>query len=259
MAETQLPAHEARWIREAVDGATTALAEARVQEMTERRLAGEPLQYVLGSWGFRTLDLYVDRRVLIPRPETEIVAGHALAEGDRVHAEGRAPVVVADLGTGSGAIGLALAAERPWTEVWMTDASGEALEVARANVAGLGRDATRVTVAEGEWFEALPEGRAFDVVVSNPPYVAADEVLPPEVADWEPASALVSGPTGREALELLVAEAPRWLRPGGALVLELAPHQVDALRAHAESEGYAEVEVHRDLADRDRVLVCRVG
>jgi release factor glutamine methyltransferase len=233
--------------------------------MVERRLAGEPLQYVLGSWAFRTLDLFVDPRVLIPRPETEVVAGHALAEADRLRAgrearlrAGGETVRVADLGTGSGAIGLAVAAERPWTEVWLTDVDADALAVARANLAGVGRVGTRVTVSEGAWFDALPDGARFDVVVSNPPYVAADEVLPPEVADWEPASALVSGPTGREALEHLVLQAPRWLAPGGALVLELAPHQAEALRRHAAALGYADVEVHPDLTGRDRVLVCRV-
>jgi release factor glutamine methyltransferase len=264
-AETELPPHEARWIRESVEGATTPLAEAKVARMVERRLAGEPLQYVLGSWAFRTLDLFVDPRVLIPRPETEVVAGYALAEADRLRAgrearlrAGGETVRVADLGTGSGAIGLAVAAERPWTEVWLTDVDADALAVARANLAGVGRVGTRVTVAEGAWFDALPDGARFDVVVSNPPYVAADEVLPPEVADWEPASALVSGPTGREALEHLVVEAPRWLAPGGALVLELAPHQADALRGHAAALDYADAEVHPDLAGRDRVLVCRV-
>lgn len=256
MPDPGLPEHELRWIRESVEGATTVLAEAKVARMIERRQAGEPLQYVLGSWGFRTLDLFVDRRVLIPRPETEVVAGHALVEADRVHAAGVGRVRVADLGTGSGAIGLAVAAERPWTEVWLTDASPEALAVARANLAGIGRHGTRVTVAEGSWFEALPP-EPFDVIVSNPPYVAAGEDLPPEVADWEPASALVSGPTGREALEHLVDGAPAHLSAGGALVLELAPHQIDDLQGWAEARGYAEIEVHRDLAGRDRVLVAR--
>jgi release factor glutamine methyltransferase len=250
-----LPAHEARWIIEAVDGATSDLAQAAVQRMVDRRLAGEPIQYVLGSWGFRTLDLFVDRRVLIPRPETEVVAGYALAEVARRHDHD--PVRVADLGTGSGAIGLAVAVEAPWTEVWLTDASPDALAVARANLAGVGRAGARVTVSEGPWFDALPNDGRFDVIVSNPPYVAAHEELPPEVADWEPASALVAGPTGREALEHLVAEAPARLASGGSLVLELAPHQAGTVRAAALSTGYVDVAVHPDLAGLDRVLVAR--
>ncbi|HEY5887635.1 MAG TPA: HemK/PrmC family methyltransferase, partial [Acidimicrobiales bacterium] len=226
-ADHEAAAQEAHWIVEAASGHEgaehVAVADqvppqrgvAAVDRMVERRLAGEPIQYVLGRWSFRTLDLFVDRRVLIPRPETEIVAGHALAEADRRRAEGVSPVLVADLGTGSGAIGMAIAAERDWTEVWLTDASPEALDVARANLAGLGQPAARVTVAEGPWFAALPDDArgSLDVIVSNPPYIAADEDLPPSVVDWEPASALVAGPAGTEDLEHLIDEARTWLAP----------------------------------------------
>lgn len=228
--------------------------------MLERRLTGEPLQYVLGSWGFRQLDLFVDRRVLIPRPETEIVVEYALAEIDRVRADsGDGPVLVVDLGTGSGAIALSTAIERERVEVWATDVSPDALAVARANLAGIGRRAAAVRLAEGHWFEALPSELAgiVDVIVSNPPYVAADDDLPAEVADWEPPGALVSGPTGTEALELLIDEAPRWLTPVGALVLELAPHQAAAMQEHARRRGFGDVRTEADLTGRDRVLVAR--
>ncbi|MFV2040100.1 MAG: class I SAM-dependent methyltransferase, partial [Acidimicrobiales bacterium] len=124
--------------------------------MLGRRLGGEPLQYVLGRWGFRTLDLLVDRRALIPRPETEVVAGVALDELSRLATPGRR-LTALDLGTGTGAIGLSLAAERPDTEVILTDVSTEALKVARANLAGLGRAGTRVSIAQGSWFVALPD------------------------------------------------------------------------------------------------------
>ncbi len=263
---------EARWIVETASGTAgadhqllaTAIPTHRnlaaVDRMVGRRLAGEPIQYVLGSWAFRTLDLFVDRRVLIPRPETEVVAGLAIAEADRCRAERGGRIRVVDLGTGSGAIGLALAAEREWTEVWLTDASADALAVARANLAGLGRPAARVTVAEGPWFGALPaDGRgALDVIVSNPPYIAAYEELPAAVAEWEPSSALVAGDAGTEDLDHLVDEARRWLAPGGALVLELAPHQAGAVAERARDRGYEEVEVHQDLAGRDRAVVARV-
>jgi len=263
-------AAEARWIVEeasgldAVDAASqpvTRRGALAVDRMVGRRRAGEPIQYVLGRWAFRTLDLFVDRRVLIPRPETEVVAGHALAEVDRRWAERGERVVVADLGTGSGAIGLALAAEREWTEVWLTDASADALAVARANLAGLGRPAARVTVTEGAWFEALPDDArgTLDVVVSNPPYIAAHEELPPSVVEWEPAAALVAGPEGTEDLEHLVAEARHWLAPGGALVLELAPAQAAPLAAEAVAAGYADVRIEADLAGLDRALVARRG
>ena len=156
-------AQEARWILEratdwtaaelqvALDEPATVRAATHVHQMAERRAAGEPLQYVLGRWGFRSLDLYVDRRVLIPRPETEVLAELALAEVDRLGAR-----LAVDLGTGSGAIALALAVERPKLDVWGTDASADALSVARANCAGLGRAAVRVRLEEGDWFTALP-------------------------------------------------------------------------------------------------------
>jgi release factor glutamine methyltransferase len=229
--------------------------------MVARRLSGEPLQYVLGRWAFRSLDLMVDGRVLIPRPETEVVAGLALVEVDRISAvRGGGQVMVADLGTGSGAIGLSIAAERPVARVWCTDASTDALDVARANCAGLGRPARRVTMAEGPWFDALPPAmvRSFDVVVSNPPYVARDDDLPAEVAGWEPSVALLADGSGLADLEVLVDGAGAWLAPGGALVLEMAPDQTAAMADRARTVGYVDVGVHRDLAGRDRALVARL-
>jgi release factor glutamine methyltransferase len=236
---------------------------AFLDAMVERRAAGEPLQYVVGRWGFRTLDLLVDRRVLIPRPETETVVEWALAEIDRRRAErdaaGAGAVTVVDLGTGSGAIALAVAAERPGVDVWATDRSPDALAVARANLAGIGSAAARVRLAEGDWFAALPgELRgATDVIVSNPPYVAADDDLPAEVRDWEPVGALIAGASGREDLERLVDQAPEWLVRGGALVVELAPHQAAAVAGRARAVGYAEAIVRPDLTGRERLVVAR--
>jgi release factor glutamine methyltransferase len=230
------------------------------ERMVERRATGEPLQYVLGAWGFRGLDLMVDARVLIPRPETEQVVEVAMAEVRRVAADRPAPVPVADLGTGSGAIALALAQELPDVEVWATDLSIDALEVARANLVGAGAAlAGRVHLRPGDWFSALPgELRgALAVVVANPPYVAEHEQLPAEVGEWEPRQALFAGPSGLEALLHLVAEAPAWLAPGGALVLEFAPHQADVLIDRARTYGWGHVSVHTDLAGRDRVFVAR--
>jgi len=247
----------------ALDEAATERGVHFFDLMLERRLTGEPLQYVVGRWGFRTLDLLVDRRVLIPRPETEVVAGLALDELDRMRplaeAAGRTLTAV-DLGTGSGAIGLALAAERERVDVWLTDASSDALSVARANTVGLGRAATRVRIAEGEWFAALPAelAGAVDVVVSNPPYVALGDDLPPVVRDWEPPSALFAGADGLDDLRVLVAEAPIWLAPGGALVLELAPAQAAALAALALAHGFAQAVVRPDLSGRDRAVVARL-
>ncbi|HVW32746.1 MAG TPA: HemK/PrmC family methyltransferase, partial [Acidimicrobiia bacterium] len=168
----------------------------------------------------------------------------------------------ADLGTGSGAIALTVADEVPAAEVWATDASPAALDVARVNRDRLNvLAAARVHLAEGMWYEALPgalRGRV-TVIVSNPPYVTDAEyaALPPEVRDHEPPTALVAGPTGRECLEHLVAGGTEWLAPGGALVLELAPDQAAPLRAAAEAAGYEAVRVEPDLAGRDRALVAR--
>lgn len=246
----------------------TTRAGAGLDGLLARREAGEPLQYVLGSWSFCGLDLLVDRRVLIPRPETEVVAQVAIAEvarlGERV---GRADpwagalthYAVADLGTGSGALALALASALPDAEVWATDASEDALAVARANVAGSGTTAARVRVAAGSWFAALPDDLrgSLLLVVSNPPYIADHEELPAIVRDWEPAGALFSGPTGLEAIEHLIATAREWLDAAGTLVLELAPHQAETATALATAAGYAEVIVAPDLTGRDRVLVAR--
>jgi release factor glutamine methyltransferase len=236
---------------EALERNATARTVAHFDAMLERRSSGEPLQYVIGGWAFRHLDVMVDRRVLIPRPETEIVVEHALAVIDALGA-----TRVVDLGTGSGVIALSLAHERPGVEVWATDASPGALDVARANLAGVGRAATRVSLAEGSWFAALPPALrgALDVVVSNPPYVATGDPLPPEVAAWEPKEALVSGPTGLEAIEAILRDAPEWLRPRGAVVLEIGETQGDAAQLAAAS--FDEVRIERDLAGRPRVLVA---
>lgn len=236
-----------------LDDAPTERAVAHFDGMVARRASGEPLQYVVGAWGFRTLDLYVDARVLIPRPETESVVQAAV---DAVGA--RLPLTVVDLGTGSGAIALSLAVELG-AEVWATDASADALAVARANIAGCG--VTTVRLCEGDWYDALPRdlrGRV-DLIVSNPPYVATHDELPDVVRDWEPAGALVAGPTGLEDIERIVRDAPTWLARPGVLVVELAPHQADAVTQLARDAGFDAVAVRPDLAGRPRALVARVG
>jgi release factor glutamine methyltransferase len=260
--------HEARWLVEvataldggefdaALDEPVTERMVAHLDAMLARHRTGEPLAYVLGRWSFRHLDLAVDRRVLIPRPETELVAGVAIELAAAVHPRRQ----VADLGTGSGAIGLALATELPLagTTVWITDASADALDVARANLAGIGRPATNVRVAEGEWFAALPVGTRFDLIVSNPPYVAAGSAdLAPEVSEWEPASALFAGPDGLDAIRTLIAGAADRLRPDGWLVLEIGHDQAAAVRALFEQHDYREVAIRRDLAGHDRIALAR--
>jgi len=228
--------------------------------MVQRLRAGEPLQYVLGRWGFRRLDLMVDRRVLIPRPETELVVEVALG---LVRGAER-PIICADLGTGSGAIGLSLATELPLdgVTVWLTDCSTDALDVARANVAAIGRRGANVRLAEGPWFAALPTSLRgqLALVVANPPYVAVgDPGLEPLVREWEPPVALFAGQDGLDAIRTIVADAPPWLRPGGWLVLEIGATQRRAVTDVLAAAGFIAIEVRQDLAGRDRIAVAQAG
>ena len=256
---------EARWLVEEVAGCelvgsslndlVTNRQMALYDNLVLRRLNGEPLQYVLGHWQFRDLDLMVDQRVLIPRPETETVVSHVLKEVDRHGGE----VFVADLGTGSGAIGLSIALERSLTRVWCTDLSEEALLVTKANLAGLGQPAKRVTLCHGSWFNALPESLKgkLHIVASNAPYISTAEVLPPEVKDWEPSLALYGGVGGTNHLEEIIKESISWLTPQGSLVLEMSPEQTELMAELATSAGFNEVLVLSDLADKPRSLVAR--
>jgi release factor glutamine methyltransferase len=256
----------ARWLCEVASGAdriddvlderATTRMVAHLDSMITRHAAGEPLAYVLGRWSFRHLDLAVDPRVLIPRPETEVVAGVAV-ELARTRP---LPVTVADLGTGSGAIGLALADELPvlGVTVWLVDDDPDALDVARANLAGIGRRAANVRIAAGSWFDALPAGTVVDVAVSNPPYVATDSPeLDQAVRRWEPAHAVFAGADGLVSIRRLVADAPRFIRPGGWLVLEIGADQGPAVEELLRATGFADVEIRPDLAGRDRVAVAR--
>ncbi len=258
----------ARWLCEVAtsthgDEFTTALDEpvtqrmvAHLDAMLGRLRTGEPLQYVLGRWGFRRLDLAVDARVLIPRPETELVAETAIGLARACGS----PVTVADLGTGSGAIGLAMADELPFagTTVWITDADADALDVARANLIGIGRAAVNVRVGHGSWFEALPGDVRFDVVVANPPYIAVDSsLIDDSVRDWEPHRALFGGSDGLDHIRHLVSGAPAHLAPGGWLVLEVGADQGPAVRELFETGGYTEVEIRPDLADHARIALGR--
>lgn len=258
----------ARWICETAAAATadeflTVLDDAptvrmvgHLDAMVARRRTGEPLQYVVGQWSFRRLDLAIDRRVLIPRPETELVAEVALELAGAVHPTR----TVVDLGTGSGAIGLALADELPivGTTVWLTDASPDALDVAGANLAGIGRCAQNVRIAAGSWFDALPADLRADVIVSNPPYVAVGAAdLDANVGEWEPSEALFAGADGLDDIRLLVAGAPAYLVAGGALVLEIGADQGSAVRALLVGAGYEQVEIRADLAGHDRIAVAR--
>jgi release factor glutamine methyltransferase len=270
--------HEARFIVEEVLGPSSAGSSQSVgpadlgtiRALAARRRAGEPLQYVLGHWAFRTLDLLVDPRALIPRPETEQVVEVVLGELDRLGQE--APLVV-DAGTGSGAIALALATELPGrhagARLWATDASAEALALAAENLERVtrahGAAVLPVAFGLGSWLSALPISLrgTVDLIVSNPPYVSIGEWadLPDDVR-CEPFTALVAGDgsdgtAGLGDVELVLSQAWMWLARPGVVVIELAPHQAAAASALARTMGYDEVRVENDLARRQRALVGR--
>ena len=209
-----------------------------------RRAAREPLAYILGEWGFRRLELRVDSRVLIPRPETEVLVERSLA----LLAGIDRPRVL-DIGVGSGAVALAIADEHAGAQVVATDRSADALAVAEENRARVGLDG-RVELVEGELFAGV-DG-PFDLVVSNPPYVESADLdsLDPEVRDYEPREALVA--TG--VTEAIAAGAPEVLVAGGALALEVADGKAAEIAAMLENGGYEEVTVTRDLAGRERIV-----
>jgi release factor glutamine methyltransferase len=216
---------------------------ARLEALVARREKREPLAYVLGEWGFRRLTLTVDRRVLVPRPETEVVVERCLRRLDGV-GEPR----VLDVGTGSGAIALAIADEHPGAQVSAVDASPGALEVAGANVLATGLD---VDLREWDLFAGLPVG-PWDLVVSNPPYVLPEELdtLQEEVREWEPREALV----GVGATEAVARGALDVLAARGALVLEVAAGHAGRVASLLEELGYSDVSTTEDLAGRDRVV-----
>jgi release factor glutamine methyltransferase len=290
LAATLGARHEARFIVEDVLGPTPSDPDHRVdpadvdaaRALAERRRRGEPLQYVLGHWSFRSLDLLVDPRVLIPRPETEQVVEVAQRELRRL---GIAAPVLVDAGTGSGAIALSLATElarsHPGGRVWAIDRSADALGVAAANLERIERiERTRrheqvgqpeggllpVVLVQGSWLNALPAHLrgAVTLVVANPPYVAGGEWpdLPADVR-CEPSGALVApdgsdGTPGLGDVEELLGQAGAWLARPGAVVIELAPHQAGAAEHMARAAGYGDVHVEVDLAGRPRALVAWV-
>jgi len=232
-----------------------AAAEAeRYRALIARRLAGEPVAYLTGEREFWSLPLTVSPAVLIPRPETELVVERALALLPE-SSTGAASARVLDLGTGSGAIALALASTRPNWALTASDCSAAALQVARDNARRLGL--TRVEFVLGDWL--LPLGRRrFDAICCNPPYVAAgDGSL--EALRFEPHSALTPGTSGLEALRHLIARAPAHLERGAWLVLEHGAGQAREVAAALVAAGYARVRCHRDLSGHDRVTEAQRG
>jgi release factor glutamine methyltransferase len=257
------PRADARWlVRHALARTATDLAlsgslplgatqVSDIRRLAQRRAAREPLQLVLGGTEFRGHRLALRAGVFVPRPETELLVEHAL---EQLPAGG----TVVEPCTGSGAVACAIGVERPGTRIVATDRDPGAVALATHNAAALG---AIVDVRLGDLLEPVPiELRgAVDVLVANPPYLRADELgdVPAEVARWDPVDALVAGPTGHEASDRLLGAAPRWLAPGGSLLLELDERRVEEAGTRACAAGLTEVETRFDLADRPRFLVAR--
>jgi release factor glutamine methyltransferase len=263
-------AQEARWLCEHASGMDTAEFSAEqdqlvtvacaksLHSMVRDRLSGMPLQYVMKRWAFRHLDVMVDERVLIPRPETEQVVQIALDLARKI--EGNGALRVVDLGTGSGVIGLSMAFElgAEAAHVWLTDASVDALDVARANMIGIGRAAANVRIAHGSWWNALPQDIAgqIDIAICNPPYIAQDSSeVAPDVHMYEPHSALYAHDNGLADLRTVIEGASTWLKQSGWLVLEIGYQHGAEVLAMMTASGLVGAEIKQDLSGRDRIAV----
>ena len=263
-AQVDSPVIDARLLVEAAAGVTRTdlvtdpyrpLAPeqaATLDAYVERRSRREPVSHILGRKGFWKIMLQVTPDVLTPRPETEVIVDHALrafAEHERF--------TLADLGVGSGAIALAILAERPGARALGIDVSEEALAVARDNAAHLGLEG-RIALLRGDWTSGL-EGDAFDLVVANPPYIRSAEIagLDPEVREHEPRLALDGGEDGLRDYRVLAPEVLRVLKPGGLLLVEIGHDQGEAVSALFHAAGAQAVGVLKDLANRDRVVTGR--
>jgi release factor glutamine methyltransferase len=263
-------AQEARWLCEHASGMDSAEFSAEqdqlvtvacaksLNSMVRDRLSGVPLQYVMQRWAFRHLDIMVDKRVLIPRPETEQVVQVALDIARKTSSDQALRVV--DLGTGSGVIGLSMAFElgAEAAHVWLTDASVDALDVARANMVGIGRAAANVRVVHGSWWNALPQEIAgqIDIAICNPPYIAQDDSeVAPDVHLYEPHSALYASDNGLSDLRTVIEGASTWLKKSGWLVLEIGYQQGAEVLAMMSASGFVGAEIKQDLSGRDRIAV----
>ena len=223
------------------------------RNLESKRLSGEPIAYLVGKRGFHDIELYVAPGVLIPRPETEILVEIALREIQTLNR----PANILDLGTGSGAIALAIAHSAPQTIVTATDQSLEALAIAKMNADQLGFS-NRVQFAQGSWYEALKEAIPFDVILSNPPYIAAgDSHLSEGDLRFEPASALTDGAGGLFCLEAIILQVHPYLKPGGLVAVEHGFDQSDAVVNLMKAAQLQEIQVHKDLAGHCRAVSGR--
>jgi release factor glutamine methyltransferase len=226
--------------------------------MVKRRVAGEPLQYITGETEFCGLKLMVDKRVLIPRPETELLVERAVERLKTEDRRQKTDVRIVDVGTGSGCIAIALAKRLPAGEITAIDVSPEALEVARGN-AKLHQIEKNIRFLEGDLLDRLPSGFVADTIVSNPPYIADGEIakLPKEVRDFEPVRALAAGEDGLKVIRRLVMNARRFLSSSGFMALEIGAGQRPAVEEIFDQQGWDVVEVVKDLQGHERVIVAQ--
>lgn len=221
--------------------------------LVSRRLHGEPIAYILGKKGFHNIEIKVGPGVLIPRPETELLVEIALAEIAKLNK----PSKVLDLGTGSGAIALSIASAAPLASIVATDQSAEALDIARQN-AGLLNLAQQVQFSQGSWYEAIDQQSQFDMIVSNPPYIAnQDPHLTQGDLRFEPESALTDYASGLSYLEIIIAEANHYLKPGGLIAVEHGFDQSEAVLELMKAAGLINVHVRRDLSGHCRATLAR--
>lgn len=245
------------WLRAFDDGVIPTDVLALFERSLQRRLAGEPLAYVLGTQEFWSQSLRVTPAVLIPRADTEILVEQALRIG-RCRSpmdEQYSALSVLELGTGSGAIACALALESPQWKLIATDLSSDALKVAAGNIQELGLQ-DRISLVQGSWFAALKQPVQFDLIVSNPPYIAADDPHL-QALGFEPVDALSSGADGLDAIREIVAGASDYLRPGGWLLLEHGYDQGVAVRDLLNHHEFTSAETFRDLGSNDRVSLAQ--
>ena len=233
------------------------LALEKLREMVKRRAAGEPLQYITGEAEFCGLKFMVDRRVLIPRPETELLVETVLEQVKALTTH-HSPLTIIDLCTGSGCIAVALAKKLDEVEIYASDSSVEAITVAQGNAARHGVE-KKIRFLQGDLLQVIPDSLRVDVLVSNPPYIASGELagLPKEVRDFEPVQALVAGEDGLKVIRRIVSDASRFLLPDGILALELGTGQRAAVERLCAQHGLQVTKVVKDLQGHVRVIMAR--
>jgi len=230
------------------------------RSLIQRRIKREPVQYITGIQEFWSMEFKVGPKVLIPRPETEILVEQALIIlKEKDIACGTQKVSVLDLGTGSGAIAISIASELPYADVWAGDDSKDALEIAMSNARRHGLE-NRIRFIETDIFSAFDDLQLFDAIVSNPPYIPTEDynALPPEVGQYEPRTALDGGEQGLFFINKIIFEAKAFLKPGGRLLMEMAPFQTaKAMDLITQTGFYSEQKIIKDYSQRERVVIAR--